>query len=138
MTKTKIHVETILAQEQSMNKISSDGQSQKEIDAKVKMESEERRKQAIEALHLNENLVVFVDQARDTGASSWLNALPIREQQLNLNKEQFSDALALRYNLPLKGLPSTCVCGSPFSISHALDCKKGGFVAQGHDNLRDL
>ena len=80
----------------------------------------------------------FVRQARDTGASSWLNDLPIREQQLNLNKGQFSDALALRYGLPLKGLPSMCVCGSPFSVAHALGCKKEGFVAQRHDNLRDL
>ena len=44
----------------------------------------------------------------------------------------------MRYNFPLSGLKSFCECGSPFSVTHALDCKKGGFVAQRHDNLRDL
>ena len=122
ITKTAIHVETIIAQEQKMNKLSKDGESQKEIDSKIKKMTEERRKHSIEALDLAENLSSFVRQARDTGASSWLNALPIREQQLNLNKGQFSDALALRYGLPSKSLPSMCVCGSPFSVAHALDC----------------
>ena len=42
----------------------------------------------------------FLIQARDKGASSWLNALPIQEQNLDLNKEEFQDALRLRYNLP--------------------------------------
>jgi len=89
-------------------------------------------------LDLDDGLRPYIEQARDTGASSWLNALPIREQQLDLNKEQFSDALCMRYNFLLSGLKSFCECGSPFSVTHALDCKKGGFVAQRHDNLRDL
>ena len=44
----------------------------------------------------------------------------------------------MRYNLPLTGLPSHCSCGDKFTISHALSCKKGGFVAQRHDGIRDL
>ena len=44
----------------------------------------------------------YVKQACDKGASSWLNAFPIREQNLDLNKEEFKDALRLRYNFPLK------------------------------------
>ncbi len=87
---------------------------------------------------LSDDLKPFVEQARDKGASSWLNALPIREQQLDLSKDEFRDALRLRYNLPLQQLPSTCACGQPFNVNHALSCKKGGFVTRRHDNVKDF
>ena len=80
----------------------------------------------------------MVDQARYTGASSWLNAIPLEEQGLCLNKEEFRDAVRLRYDMPLKGLPSHCVCGERFSVSHAQSCKKGGFIVRRHDGIRDL
>ena len=35
-------------------------------------------------------------------------------------------------------LPASCACGEPFIDSHAFSCKKGGFVAQRHNELRDL
>ena len=38
-------------------------------------------------------------QARDNGASSWLNAIALEEQNLTLNKQQFRDLLHLHYNL---------------------------------------
>ena len=44
----------------------------------------------------------------------------------------------MRYNLPLNDLPSHCACGDRFNINHALTCKKGGFVAQRHDGVRNL
>ena len=55
-----------------------------------------------------------------------------------LNKQEFRDSLRLRYNLRLKDLPSKCACGHPFNVDHALVCKKGGFVAQRHDNIKNL
>ena len=84
---------------------------------------------------LNENLKPYIKQARYDGASSWLNTLPIKEQQLDMNKEQFTDALRLLYNHSLSDIKSRCECGAPFIVVHALDCKKGGFIAQRHDNL---
>ena len=67
-----------------------------------------------------------MEQARDKGASSWLNTIPLKEQGFGLNKEEFMDSLRLRNSLPLKGLPNQCVCGDEFSVNHALTCKKGG------------
>ena len=72
------------------------------------------------------------------GASNWLTNLPIKEQGYDLNKEQFQDALRIRYNWNLPRLPSECVCGDEFNISHALSCKKGGFVTLRHNELRDI
>ena len=33
---------------------------------------------------------------------------------------------------------SKSVCGDTFTVGQALSCKKGGFVAQRHDGIRDL
>ena len=65
-------------------------------------------------LILPSDLKPFVKQARDRGANSWLNALPLKRQGFNLNKEEFRDALNICYNLPLTGLPSQCACVKTF------------------------
>ena len=87
---------------------------------------------------LSSELLTLHNQNTDKGASHWLNALPICEQGFNLTKQEFRDALRLRYSIPLPGLPSSCVCGDRFDTVHALDCKKGGFINQRHDNIRKL
>ena len=40
--------------------------------------------------------------------------------------------------MPLSDIPSKCVCGEKYTVRHALSCKKGGFVAQRHDGVRNL
>ena len=40
--------------------------------------------------------------------------------------------------MPLSDLPSKCVCGEKYTVCHALSCKKGLFVAQRHDGVRNL
>ena len=55
-----------------------------------------------------------------------------------LTKREYWDAIHLRYNWPLPRLPSSCACGARFDVSHALLCKKGGFITQRHNELRDL
>ena len=37
-----------------------------------------------------------------------------------------------------KCLPSRCACGDSFNLQHALSFKKGGFVVQRHNELRDI
>ena len=56
----------------------------------------------------------------------------------HLSKREFWDAVTIRYTWPLKRLPAKCPCGDKFDLQHALSCKKGGFVAQRHNELRDL
>ena len=43
-----------------------------------------------------------LEQLSEPGASSWVGALPLKEQGFNLNKSEFNDALCLRYNKQLK------------------------------------
>ena len=87
---------------------------------------------------LPSDLLRSVNQLRDKVVSSWLTAVPLDSQGLVLNKQEFRDSQRLRYNMPLSDLPSKCVCGEKYTVCHALSCKKGGFVAQTHDGVRNL
>ena len=79
-----------------------------------------------------------VTLARDKGASGWLNVLPLEDEGYVLNKEEFRDALALRYNKSIPNLPSQCLCGKSFNPTHAMVCKTGGFIHARHDNVKNL
>ena len=78
-----------------------------------------------------------LDLAAEKGSSVWLTVLPLREMGFNLNKRDFRDAIKLRYDWPIDDIPSTCVCGDTFTVDHAMICKRGGFVSQRHNELRD-
>ena len=75
-------------------------------------------------------------QAKQKDASSWL--ISLEDHGFTLTKGEFRDALALRYNKPLCSLLSNCPCGQKFNVTHALNCKKGGFVTMRHNNIRDF
>ncbi|KAG0725970.1 hypothetical protein GWK47_037531 [Chionoecetes opilio] len=72
------------------------------------------------------------------GSVQLANITTNQSKGFNLNKQEFVDAVALRYGWPVEGLPNTCVCGSPNSADHTMTCKKGGFVCIRHDEVRDL
>ena len=80
----------------------------------------------------------IVEQTARPGASSWLGALPLQSRGLNLNTGEFQDALCLRYEKPLKNLPSTCPCTKPFNVTHAMNCHRGGFINSRHDNIKNF
>ena len=103
----------------------------------LKTASAKSRMESIDST-LPSDLLRSVNQSRDKGASSWLTAVPLVDQGLVLNKQEFRDSLRLRYNMPLSDLPSKCVCGEKYTVCHALSSKKGGFVAQRHDGVRNL
>ena len=79
-----------------------------------------------------------LDLAAEKGSSVWLTVLPLREMGFNLNKREFRDAIKLRYDWPVDDISSTCVCGDIFPVDHAMICKRGGFITQRHNELRDL
>ena len=75
-------------------------------------------------------------QAKQKDASSWL--ISLEDHGFTLTKGEFRDALALRYNKPLYSLLSNCPCDQKFNVTHALNCKKGGFVTMRHNNIHDF
>ena len=97
----------------------------------MKTASVKSRMESIDST-LPSDLLRSVNQSRDKGASSWLTAVPLVDQGLVLNKQEFRDSLRLKYNMPLSDLPSKCLCGGKYTV-----CKKGGFVAQRHDGVRN-
>ena len=80
----------------------------------------------------------LLDCACEKGASSWLSTLPIEEHGFCLSKGAFRDALSLRYGWKIQNVSSTCACGSPFSVDHAMACHKGGLPTLRHNEIRDL
>ena len=79
-----------------------------------------------------------IQDAKIPGGSLWLSVLPLTEFCFALNKDKFKDALILRYGRPLKSLSAMCPCVEKYNLTHALDCKKGGFVTMRHNNLKDF
>ena len=75
---------------------------------------------------------------REKGASLWLSVIPVAQHGFALHKTDFTDALCLRYGWSPPHLPSHCVCGKAFNISHALSCPHGAFPIIRHNDVRDL
>ena len=60
------------------------------------------------------------------------------EHPLDLSPLQFRDGLAIRYVRDPPCLPPRCDgCGTTLTLQHALDCKKGRFIIQRHNEIRD-
>ena len=78
-----------------------------------------------------------LELANGKGSSTWLQTTPSKEHGFILSKQEFVDALCLRYGWSLGNLPSVCACGQPNDMDHCLICKKGGFVVMSHNVLRN-
>ena len=84
------------------------------------------------------NLKRYIEMAGEKGAGAWLNALPLQSAGYTLNKQQFRDAIYMRYGWKIPGTPLYCGCGGKNDLDHILNCKVGGYVAMRHNNIRDL
>ncbi|XP_028419169.1 uncharacterized protein LOC114544875 [Dendronephthya gigantea] len=134
---TNQHVNSIKRQNEALEPIEQSIDDLKRMQQANKAEIIQSRMDNIDAT-LSPDLLFLVKQSQDKGASSWLNAIPLKDQGLALNQQEFRDSLQMRYNLTLNDLPSHCACGDRFNINHALSCKKGGFVAQRHNGIRNF
>ena len=108
----------------------------KQVSKNNKEYYESKRKSVHDKLSSSEQRQL--DLASEKGASAWLNCLPLSEYGFVMNKQEFNDAVLLRYNFRLKNVPSACSCGERYTVNHALICKAGGYVSMRHNKLRDL
>ena len=93
-----------------------------------------------------EEIETFLDEksrkmfkcAQEKGSSAWLSSLPIKRLGYVINKQEFRDAVCLRYGWTIPETPAYCGCGAKNSMDHILICKKGGYVSMRHNALRDV
>ena len=85
----------------------------------------------------SEEQKIVMEMTREKGSYLWLSALPLKCLGYVLNKEEFQDAVALRYNWNIPRIPKQCACGVSNNVDHLLICKKGGYVTMRHDAIRD-
>ena len=71
-------------------------------------------------------------------ASICLTTLPIKEEGYDLTKQMFWDLVQMRYNWTLSRLLVVYECGMKFDLTHALLCKKRGFVSLRHNHIRNI
>ena len=134
---TSALVERIITQEQ-WNDV--DEQNIKEIKSKISKERGITQENCLKDIwpNLSDQMKQKLTLAQEMGASNWLSALLIRPKGFSLNKQEFTDALALRYGWIVKGLPEVCAFGENFDERHAMSCQKGGFISIRHNEIRDI
>ena len=67
----------------------------------------------------------------------WLTVTPSHCNNTGLSKLQFQDGLCLRCGITPSHLPKQCdACNVPFTVAHALQCKKGNLVSLRHDDIK--
>ena len=135
---TKNLTQLIIAQDMDVNKVNA----VQSHETKIKRRAEKELRVKRQADELKERMNVsqrrYFEGAQEKGASSWLSSLPIKKLGYVLNKQEFRDAVCLRYGWEVKGIPKICACGKQNSTDHSLVCKLGGFVIMRHDAVRDV
>ena len=108
------------------------------LEGKTKREEKLKIKAATIEKFLSPAELRAVSDAKDSGASNWLCAVSLEEYNFVLNKKEFRVAMNSRYGKDLKGFPSKCPYGQSFNMTHALNCKTGGFITFRHNRVRDF
>ena len=81
---------------------------------------------------------LLMGTAGEKGVSSWLTADPLTKCGTVLNKSDFRDAVCLRYDFPIDGLSTSCVCQAEMTVDHVFACPAGGYPSARHNEIRDL
>ena len=106
----------------------------------VRAEKDEDQQAALENVIniVNDKMKRNIKLSQEKGAGSWLTAAPVKSLGFSLNKQEFRDAICLRYGWRVPHTPSHCLCGKKNDTDHALICKRGGYIGMRHNRLRDL
>ena len=61
------------------------------------------------------------------GTYTWLKSLPSKQQGRYFSREEFKDAIHLKYGWGIRDLRHLCECGKENSSDHAMTCQPVGF-----------
>ena len=134
---TRNLTELIMSQETTLDNYNAE--RMKQVISQLKNEKEERRIEQLQEVldAVDEKLKRSIELAGEKGAGAWLTALPLRSLGYVLNKQQFRDAIRLRYGWKIPHTPLFCGCKKKNSVNHTLNCPLGGYVYMRHDNLKN-
>ena len=90
-------------------------QAEKSAITELRADKTTRENEKVEWLrqHLDPSKLKLYEAITEKGASSWLNAMPLREHNFYLDKQTFWDSVHLRYGIPLSRLPMKSVFAMP-------------------------
>jgi len=77
-------------------------------------------------------------EAKLSGSSRWLGAIPLEEPGYALTRQTFRDAIAIRMGIPVPDpLPPECPsCGADADLAHLLKCPFGGWIRRRHNEVQ--
>ena len=115
-----------------------DTSNREKIKDKIKWEKELFYKSKLDEVleNLNVRQKRLNEMVHEKGVSNWLNAYPLKGYGFDLNKQQFWDAISIRYGWSLRNLPKTGACGSKYHSQHSMSCKTGGLASITGDEAR--
>ena len=125
---------SIVKQENSLN-IDQGQIDQVKLDIKTEREKfyKEKHQQLLE--QLPSNIAGQLGLISEPGVSCILTSLPLKEFGFTMNKTEFHDYIAFRYNFKISGVSKICGCNQANSINHSLICKKGGYTILRHNSF---
>ena len=131
---------TTLIENQEIDLRRYDAEGLKETITRLKTEKEESFIQECDEVKtlLSEKPKRALELAAEKGAGAWLTSLPLQSMGYTLNKQEFRDAICLRYGWRIPNTPIYCACKAKNSVDHTLNCKLGGYVHMRHNQIRDF
>ena len=104
----------------------------------VQRRGQRRKEEALTAALEGPPILHARELQRATNTGAWLTVQSSTVNGTDLGAQEWRDTLFLWYGLKPLDLPTHCDgCQAKFSVSHILDCIKGGLVMARHNELRD-